>query len=397
VNALKTPQKKDSLELHEKLKGKLQVKAKPGAKLSGKNLPLLYTPGVSFPCTEIAKRREKVFSLTGKQNSIAVITDGTAVLGLGKIGAEASLPVMEGKALLFSELAGINAFPLVLDTRSPQETVQAIKAIAPSFGGINLEDIASPYCFYIEEKLQGLGIPVVHDDQHATAIVALAGLINAFNLADKEFRDAKIVLSGCGAAGTAIAKLLHSSKKFTPRQMLVFDKFGSVRKGKKMPEHMREVAALTGSKFHGSMKEALHGADAFIGVSAPNLLSAANIKKMVEKPVVFAMANPVPEISFESAKRGGAFIVGTGRSDYPNQINNVLVFPGMFRGLLDAHAKRLSEVAKLATAKALASSLQPSPEKILPGALDSGYVKKIARSVKKASRRTGKFSKRCFF
>jgi len=379
-------QKENSLELHSKLKGKLEVKAKKGAELDRESISLLYTPGVAFPCKEIAGEKEKSFEYTGKGNTIAVITDGSAVLGLGNIGAAASMPVMEGKALLFKELAGVNAVPIALGTKTPGETIAAIRALSPGFGGINLEDIASPHCFQIERGLQDLGIPVVHDDQHATAIVVLAGLINAFKLAGKEFSSAKIVLSGCGAAGTAIAKFLCSSNEFRPAGLIVFDKFGPVNvSNKEMPGHMKEVAELAGNEFNGSMGEALRGADAFIGVSAPDLLTAGDIKGMNEKPVVFAMANPFPEIKPELAAEAGVFIVGTGRSDYPNQINNVLVFPGLFRGLLDARAKGLAEKAKFAAAKALASSVEPSLEKILPHALDKGYVQKIAEAVSAAS------------
>ena len=377
-------QKEDALELHSKLRGKIETRAKKGAELTEKSISLIYTPGVSYPCTTIADDKEKAFALTGKSNTIAVVTDGSAVLGLGKIGALASVPVMEGKALLFRELAGVDAYPIALDTKSPKETVQAIKAIAPSFGGINLEDIASPHCFQVEKELRCLGIPVVHDDQHATAIVVLAALINSLKLAEKKFRECKIVLSGCGAAGTAITKLLHSSGEFRPKEMLVFDKFGSVNlQNRKMPAHMKEIARITKSKFRGTMKEALQGADVFIGVSAPNLLTAGDIERMNKKPIVFAMANPFPEITPEKARKGGAFIIGTGRSDYPNQINNVLVFPGLFRGLLDARAKRLSEKAKIAAARALASSIKPSRKKILPHALDKRYVERIARAVEK--------------
>jgi malate dehydrogenase (oxaloacetate-decarboxylating) len=379
-------QKEEALELHSRLKGKIEARAKKGASLTKKSISLLYTPGVAAPCTEIAGDKEKSFQLTGRANTIAVISDGSAVLGLGNIGPEAAMPVMEGKALLFRELAGVNAFPIVLKTGSAQETVQAIRAMAPSFGGINLEDIAAPHCFFVEKELQDLGIPVVHDDQHATAIVVLAGLINAFRLAGKKFCDVKIVLSGCGAAGTAITKLLYSSPEFTPKEMVVFDRFGAVHRGNDgMNGHMKEIAQLTKNDFSGSIGEALKGADVFIGVSAPNILKESDISGMGKKAIVFAMANPVPEIAPELALKAGAFIVGTGRSDYKNQINNVLVFPGMFRGLLDARAKRLGEKAKIAAAKALASSIKPSREKILPHALDKGYVQKLVKAVEKAS------------
>ncbi|MFH1234198.1 MAG: NADP-dependent malic enzyme [Candidatus Diapherotrites archaeon] len=379
-------QKEEALALHSRLKGKIEVRAKKGAALTKKSISLLYTPGVAAPCMEIASDKAKSFQLTGKSNTIAVISDGSAVLGLGNIGPEAAMPVMEGKALLFMELAGVNAFPIVLKTGSAQETVQAIRAMAPSFGGINLEDIAAPNCFFVEKELQDLGIPVVHDDQHATAVVVLAGMINAFKLAGKKFSDAKIVLSGCGAAGTAITKLLYSSPEFAPKEMVVFDRFGAVHRGNgAMPEHMKEIAQLTRNDFSGTLSEALQGADVFIGVSAPNILKEEDIKGMNKKAIVFAMANPVPEIAPELALKAGAFIVGTGRSDYKNQINNVLVFPGLFRGLLDARAKRLNENAKIAAAKALAASIKHSKEKILPHALDKDYVQKIVKAVKKAS------------
>jgi len=379
-------QKTDALKLHRKLKGKLEVCAKKGASLNKKSISLLYTPGVSFPCTEISKNKSKSFTLTGRANTIAVITDGSAVLGLGNIGPEAGMPVMEGKALLFKELANIDAIPICLQSKNAKESIATIKAVAPSFGGINLEDIKSPECFEIEAALQSLGIPVVHDDQHATAIVVLAGLINAFKLTGKKFGESKIVLSGCGAAGTAITKLLFSSREFKPKEMILFDCFGSVnQKNKRNPKHMKELAKLTKNNFSGTLKDALAGADVFIGVSAPNLLSANDVKKMNSKPIVFAMANPFPEISPQQAKKGGAFIVATGRSDYPNQVNNVLVFPALFRGLLDAKAKRLTSKAKISAAKALAASINPTRGKILPHALDKAYVKRIANAVKKVS------------
>jgi len=376
-------QKKDALDLHKALEGKLEVKAKAGAQLNKKSISLLYTPGVSFPCTEIARDKKKSFTLTGRANTIAVVSDGSAVLGLGDIGAEAAMPVMEGKALLFKELAGVNAFPIVLNTKNVKGTVRAIKAFAPSFGGINLEDISAPNCFAVESELQGLGIPVVHDDQHATAIVVLAGLINAMKLAGKKFKESKFVLSGCGAAGTAITKILFSSPEFKPNEMILFDCFGSVNlQNKKMPKHMKELAKLTRNKFDGVLSEAMAGADVFIGVSARDILSEKDIRSMNSKAIVFAMANPFPEISPEKASNAGAFIVATGRSDYSNQVNNVLVFPALFRGLLEAKSKKLSEKAKLAAAIALASSVKPGNNKILPYVLDKGYVQKIVRAVK---------------
>ncbi|MFH1588278.1 MAG: malic enzyme-like NAD(P)-binding protein [Candidatus Diapherotrites archaeon] len=373
-------QKSDSMKLHFKLKGKIEVNSKE--KLNKKNFSLLYTPGVAFPCKEIHRKISAADRLTISGNTLAVISDGTAVLGLGNIGPKASLPVMEGKCLLFKELAGINAFPIVIEAKNSTETINAIKAISPTFAAINLEDIKSPECFEIENELQELGIPVVHDDQHATAIVVLAGLINACKLTGKKFNELKIVLVGTGAAGTAIIKLLYASKDFAPKELIPFDSRGPLIYSENLLGYKKELTELTKNNFSGTLNQALINADVFIGVSVANILTEKNIASM-NSPIIFALANPFPEISPEKAFAGGAKIVATGRSDYPNQVNNVLVFPGLFKGLIEAKAKKITPEIKLAAAKALANSITPSLKKILPHALDKGYLKKISNAVKK--------------
>ncbi|MBN2127243.1 MAG: NADP-dependent malic enzyme [Candidatus Diapherotrites archaeon] len=375
-------QELDALKLHEKLKGKLEIKSKQ--KITSQNLSLLYTPGVSFPCMEINKNPVKANDYTIAGNTVAVISDGTAVLGLGNIGAKASLPVMEGKSILFKELAGVNAFPIVLNTKSLEENIKVIKAIAPTFAAINLEDFSAPDCFEIENSLQELGIPVVHDDQHATAIVVLAGLINACKLTGKKFNELKIVLIGVGAAGTAVIKLLFESNEFTPKKLIAFDRKGALNNQRTdLIGHKKFLAELTECNFNGLLKEALEGADVFIGLSSANLLKKEDIQKM-NKPIIFALANPFPEINPEEAIAGGAVIVATGRSDYCNQVNNALVFPALFKGLIEGKAKKLTPEIKLTAAKALADSVKPTKNKILPKPLDKNYVKKIAEAVKKA-------------
>jgi malate dehydrogenase (oxaloacetate-decarboxylating) len=374
---------KKSLELHEENKGKIEVVSK--VKLENKDdLSIAYTPGVAEPCREIHKNIKNIYKYTIKQNTIAVVTDGSAVLGLGNIGPEASIPVMEGKALLFKEFANIDAFPIALNTQDPDEIIKTIKLISPVFGGINLEDIAAPRCFYIEEKLQNIGIPVFHDDQHGTAIVVLAALINASKVVGKPIESMKIVVNGAGAAGTAITKILI---KKNPKDILVCDKEGIITKDNSTGIKNKIAQITNKNNISGSLKNALKDADVLIGVSVGNIVTKEMIKEM-NKPIVFAMANPTPEIMPEDAKEAGAEIIGTGRSDYPNQINNVLAFPGIFRGALDAKATKINDEMKLAAAVALANYIKPTKDKILPSPLDKNIAKIVAEAVKEAAIKT---------
>ncbi|VVB99933.1 NAD-dependent malic enzyme [uncultured archaeon] len=378
-----------ALEYHRNLRGKLSVKAK--AKINSiRDLSLAYTPGVAEPCMEIARRPGSVFDYTMKGNTVAVLTDGTAVLGLGDIGPEASLPVMEGKAALFNEFAGIDAFPIALRTKDVDEIVSITKAISPVFGGINLEDISAPRCFEIESKLLDLGIPVMHDDQHGTAIVVYAALRNALKVVGKRLQDCMIVINGAGAAGLSIARLLtcigYEANVCTPaRDIIVVDSKGTIWKGRPgMDSFKEEVAARTNKGLvKGSLSEAMKGADVFIGVSRAGLVSGEMVKSMEKDAIVFAMANPLPEIMPREAIAAGAAVVGTGRSDFPNQINNVLAFPGVFKGALDAKATRITPSMRIAAANMLASCVEPSREKILPSPLDKSVVPRIAEAVRK--------------
>ncbi len=373
-----------SLKLHKKLKGKLEMRSK--IKLtSKKDLTLAYTPGVAQPCREIAKDHQAAYQYTMKGNMVAVITDGSAVLGLGNLGAIAALPVMEGKAILFKEFAGVDAFPICIDTQEPRELIRTIRNIAPVFGGINLEDIAAPRCFIVENGLQDLGIPVFHDDQHGTAIVIYAALTNAAKVVKKELRTLKVVILGAGAAGTCVAKML------TPfvRDVLVIDKGGILSDSREtLNEFKMELARLTNKdQIDGSLEDALEGADVLIGLSGPGLIKPSMIKSMAKNPIIFALANPVPEINPTDAIKAGAAVVATGRSDYPNQVNNVLAFPGVFRGALDSGAASITEEMKLAAAKALAACIKtPTKDKILPDALDKRVAKVVAEAVKKAAK-----------
>ncbi|MBN2421516.1 NADP-dependent malic enzyme [Candidatus Woesearchaeota archaeon] len=375
----------ESVELHKKLGGKLEVVSKHKIK-DKKDMSLLYTPGVAEPCKEIAKNPEKVFELTIKKNSVAIVSDGSAILGLGNLGAKAAIPVMEGKAVLFKEFGNIDAFPICLDTQKTEEIIETVKRIAPVFGGINLEDISAPRCFEIEERLQNIGIPVFHDDQHGTAIVVLAGLINALKITKKKISDVKIVVSGSGAAGIAITKLLLGDGA---KNVILIDTKGAVYQGRKenMNPAKEEIAKLTNpNKEKGSLKDVIKNADVFIGVSAPNIMTAEDVKNMNSNPIVFAMSNPIPEIMPDEAIKGGAFIVATGRSDFPNQVNNVLAFPGIFRGAFDAKAKRITPAMKLAAVHALADSVEnPTPEQIIPSVFDKNAAKNVAEAVKKAA------------
>lgn len=381
-----------ALEYHRNTKGKLEIKLKKELK-DEKDLFLAYTPGVAQPCREIAKDRAKVYAYTWKQNSVAVVTDGTAVLGLGDIGPEAALPVMEGKAILFKRFGNIDAVPICLNTKNPKEIIDIVKAIAPTFGGINLEDISAPRCVEIERTLiNELNIPVFHDDQHGTAIVVTAALINALKIVEKKKEDITIVVSGTGAAGSAIIKML---KNFGIKEIYGFNINGIVlREDKNKYDFLtKELAEITNSKNKRiTMSEALEEADVFIGVSAPKVLTKEMIQKMKKDPIVFAMANPEPEISYELGKEAGARIMGTGRSDYPNQINNILAFPGLFRGALDVRASKITEEMKLAAAYGLASLVNEeelNEDYILPKALDERVAKTVAEKVAEEAIKAG--------
>jgi malate dehydrogenase (oxaloacetate-decarboxylating) len=373
----------DSIQLSKKLGGKIEIKSK--VKLTKKTLPILYTPGVAEVSRAIARDKALAKIYTIKRNSIAVISDGSAVLGLGNIGPEAALPVMEGKALLFKELADIDAFPIVLGTQDTEEIIRTIKNLTPSFGGINLEDISAPRCFEIECRLKAeLDIPVFHDDQHGTAIVVLAGLINALKIVKKKVGRIKIVISGTGAAGVAIAKLLIA---YGAKNIIMVDSRGIIYKEREggLNGSKREIARLTNQgNLKGSLSDALIGADVFIGVSAANILKKSDVQKMGKDPIIFALANPIPEIMPDAARSGGAKIIGTGRSDFPNQLNNVLVFPGIFRGALDSGAKAITEKHKIAAAEAIAHLIKnPKIDKIIPNALDKKVVNAVAGIFKK--------------
>lgn len=383
--------KKEALKLHKDNKGKITVNSK--MKVENKeDLSLVYTPGVAEPCREIEKDTNKVYDYTSKGNLVAVVSDGTAVLGLGDIGAEASMPVMEGKSVLFKEFGGVDAFPICLNTTDVDEIVETVKRLEPGFGGINLEDISSPRCVEIENKLkEELNIPVFHDDQHGTAIVVLSGLINATKFVEKDIENMKVVVNGAGSAGIAITKLLLS---IGVKDVIICDIFGILHPGQeKMNQLQAEIAAVTNQEEKtGDLAEALKGADAFIGVSAPDIVSKEMISTMAEDAVVFAMANPVPEIDPVSAKKGGAKVVGTGRSDYANQVNNVLAFPGIFRGALDVRASDINEEMKIAAAYGIASLInedQLTAEYVIPDPFDKRVVKVVAEAVSKAAIETG--------
>jgi len=380
--------------MHQQLKGKVGIHNKLPIG-SRDDLSVAYTPGVARPCEVIAEDPEEAFKLTIKGNSVAVISDGSAVLGLGDIGPLASLPVMEGKALLFREFAKIDAWPICLDTKDPDKIIETCRLIAPSFGGINLEDISAPRCFQIEEALQDLGIPVFHDDQHGTAIVLLAGLINAAKVVNKNLGDLRVVINGAGAAGTAIAKLIagvgvEEASVEPVQDVLLCDSRGIISRdrGDLNEEKEKLLTFSNANNVSGSVKDALHDADVFIGVSKGNLLTATDISAMADNAIIFGMANPVPEIMPDEAFKGGAAVVGTGRSDFPNQVNNVLVFPGIFRGALDARAPAITSGMKIAAALALAGTVdKPSAEMILPHPLDRTVAPEIAKQVRAAARK----------
>ena len=373
-----------ALELHEKWNGKITTEAKCHVK-TREDLSLAYTPGVAKPCMEIAKHPDDVYKYTWKANTVAVVSDGSAVLGLGNIGAKAAMPVMEGKAVLFKEFGGVNAVPICLDTQDSQEIIDTVVRIAPGFGGINLEDISAPRCFEIESKLKEiLDIPVFHDDQHGTAIVVLAGIINALKVVGKKKEDCKVVVNGDGSAGIAISKLLL---KYGFKNLTICGLYGILSKDIKdlnwAQKEMAEVTNLSGE--NGTLKDALVGADIFVGVSAPNIVTGEMVKTMNKDAIMFAMANPVPEIMPDVAKAAGDKVVGTGRSDFPNQVNNVVAFPGIFKGALEGRAKQITEEMKLAAALAIAS-LVPDNElnenNILPEAFNPDVARVVSEAVK---------------
>lgn len=386
---------RDSVALHVEARGKLSVVSRvPLA--TRRDLSLAYTPGVAEVCLEIARSPRRVFDLTLKNNTVAVVSDGSAILGLGNLGAEAAIPVMEGKAILFKEFAGVDAFPICLATQDTDEIIRTVRAIAPVFGGINLEDISAPRCFEVEAGLQDLGIPVFHDDQHGTAIVVVAALLNALRVTKKDLSKCKVVFNGSGASALACARLLLTSgeRGLLPKlgDLILCDSKGIVHRGRTdLNAHKRELAEKGNrNDVTGTLADALRGADVFIGLSSGNLVTEDMIRSMNEGPIVFPMANPTPEIMPDLAIGAGAAIVGTGRSDFANQINNVLAFPGVFRGALDAGATRIHDDMKIEAARALAEYVtDPNAEHILPDPLDRAVAPLVGRAVADAARKAG--------
>ena len=380
--AKKKDYNKLALALHKKLKGKLSVVSK-GKLETRDDWSTMYSPGVGAVSSYIAKHPKEAREYTIKKNTVAVISDGSAVLGLGNLGALAALPVMEGKCAIFKEMAGVDAFPIVLDTQDPEEIIKIVKAIAPTFGGINLEDIAAPNCFVIEERLKKeLDIPVMHDDQHGTAIVVLAGLINASKVVGKKLESLKVVIVGAGAAGRAVTLMLQ---KAGIAQIIVTDSKGAIYAGRPdLTGYKKELASTTNSeKLQGDVMSVISGADVIVGVSGPGTIAPAHIEKMADKAIVFALANPIPEIMPEDAKRAGAMVVATGRSDYANQVNNSLAFPGVFRGALDRNVRAITDDMKLAAAKKIASLVKnPTAEMVIPGVMTPGLVKAVASVIR---------------
>ncbi|MFH0837943.1 MAG: NADP-dependent malic enzyme [Patescibacteria group bacterium] len=385
---------RESIKLHSDHRGKIEVVSKVPIKTKD-DLSLAYTPGVAEPCRQIHKNPQDVYKYTSKGNMVAIVTDGSAVLGLGNIGAAAGLPVMEGKAILFKEFAGVDAFPICLATQDTDEIVETVQRIATGFGGINLEDISAPRCFEIEKRLiESLDIPVFHDDQHGTAVVVLAGLINALRLTNRKFENVRVVVSGVGAAGVAVTKLLITYG-VNPEHVLLADSQGVIYKSRDNLNSVKEdLADITNVACHlgtdhpncktGGLAEIMAGADVFIGVSKANLVTEAMVRSMAKDAIVFAMANPEPEIMPDLAKKAGAAIVATGRSDFPNQINNVLGFPGIFRGVLDAGIRIIDDKIKIAAAEAIASNIKnPTAEQIIPSPLDKGVAMAVAEAIKK--------------
>ena len=383
--------KEMSLKLHEENEGKIEVTSKVPVK-DKNDLSVVYTPGVAEPCKKIHENIEDVYKYTAKKNLVAVVTDGTAVLGLGDIGPEAAMPVMEGKSILFKKFGNVDAFPICLKTKDVDEIVKTVKYLSPTFGGINLEDISAPRCFEIERRLkEELDIPVFHDDQHGTAIVVLAGLINALKLVNKKIEEVKIVINGAGSAGISICKLLMAAGA---KNIVMCDLKGALRQGEQwMNEAQSQIAKVTNRNLErGTIKDIIKKKDVFIGVSGPKVLTEEMVSTMNKDAIVFAMANPVPEILPEEALKGGARVVATGRSDYPNQINNVLVFPGIFRGALDVRAKAITEEMKLEAARAIASIVDDSElnEKcIIPDAFDKRVAEVVAKAVGEIAIKTG--------
>ena len=373
----------ESLKIHEQFKGKLTVKSRVAVQ-DKEDLSVAYTPGVAEPCKQIAEDKKNVYKYTIKGHTVAVVSDGTAVLGLGDIGPEAAMPVMEGKSVLFKEFGGVDAFPICLDTKDPKEIIKTVKYISPTFGGINLEDISSPRCFEIEETLkEELDIPVFHDDQHGTAIVVTAGIINALKIVKKEWKDLKIVVAGAGAAGLSVCRLLQH---FGPDDIILTNRKGAVYEGRPdLNPVVAKMAKVTNkNKKQGTLADVLVGADIFIGVSGANLVTTEMVKTMNKDAIVFALANPIPEIMPEDAFEGGARIVATGRSDFPNQINNVLVFPGLFRGALMVRSTKIVDDMKVAAARALASLVSDrelNEKFIIPAVFDKRCAKVIAEEV----------------
>lgn len=384
--------REEALHMHRVNKGKLESKSKVPVR-NARDLSLAYSPGVAEPCKEIYDKPETVYDYTMKGNMVAVVSDGTAVLGLGNIGPEAALPVMEGKAVLFKSFAGVDAFPICLNTTDVDKIVETVKLLEPTFGGVNLEDIAAPNCFAVEERLKKeTNIPVFHDDQHGTAIVTVAGLVNALKIVGKKMNEIKVVANGAGAAGIAIIKLLYS---YGVRDIIMCDTKGAIYEGR--PNGMNaikdEVAKFTNrDNVEGSLSEAIKGADVFIGVSVAGALTSEMIQTMNNDPIIFAMANPVPEIMPDEAKAAGAAVIGTGRSDFPNQVNNVLAFPGIFRGALDARATHINEKMKVAAVDAIASLIEESElssDYVIPGPFDPRVAPAVAAAVANAAMETG--------
>lgn len=383
--------KEQALKLHKDAQGKISIQCKvPVA--TKEDLSLAYSPGVAEPCLEINKDYKTIYDYTAKGNLVAVVTNGTAVLGLGDIGAGAGLPVMEGKGILFKTFAGVDAFPICLNTKDPEEIIKTVKLMEPTFGGVNLEDIKAPECFYIEEKLKEIcDIPIFHDDQHGTAIVTLAGLINAVKVVGKEMKDLHVVVSGAGAAAIAITKLLLSAGV---ADAILCDRSGAIYEGRDGLNNVKvEMSKITNKeKRAGTIADVIKGADVFVGVSAPGVLTQEMVKTMAKDPIVFACANPTPEIDPALAKEAGAAVIGTGRSDYPNQVNNVLAFPGIFRGALDVHASKINEEMKLAAAHAIAdlvSAEELNAEYVIPSPFDQRVAPAVAANVARAAIETG--------
>jgi malate dehydrogenase (oxaloacetate-decarboxylating) len=384
--------RKEALKMHKENRGKLGVHSKVPVR-NAKDLSLAYSPGVAEPCLDIYEDESKAYEYTMKGNLVAVVSNGTAVLGLGNIGPKAAMPVMEGKALLFKSFAGVDAFPICLDTTDPDKIVEVVTLLEPTFGGVNLEDIAAPHCFEIEDRLRKVcNIPIFHDDQHGTAIVTAAGLINALKLAEKKIEDIRVVANGAGAAGVAIVKLLL---QMGVKDVILCDTKGIIYKGRPfgMNQYKEEMACITNSEQkQGVLADALVGADVFVGVSAAGIVTEEMVRSMNQNPIIFAMANPIPEIMPEEAKKAGALVVGTGRSDFPNQVNNVLAFPGIFRGALDVRAKAINEEMKLAAVYAIAGLISDEDlhaDYVIPDPFDRRVVANVAAAVANAAIETG--------